>query len=349
MIATENFNKKIDGKDVSLYTLKNKHGMVAQITNYGGKIVSIIVPDRHKDFDDVVTGYDKIDDYINGDNSFGALIGRYGNRIANGQFELDGKTYTLAKNNGENHLHGGLKNFSNAMWEVISNETNDQKLTLHYFSKDGEEGFPGNLDVRVVYSLTDKNELVIDYYATTDKPTIVNLTNHAYFNLAGKDFPPVYDHELQIIAQQFVATKPDLIPLGEFWDVADTPMDFSSLSPIGKHINDDYEQLKFGGGYDQSFVLNNDDGKLIEYATVKDPKSGRMMICSTTEPGVQLYTANHFSGKPGKQGVKYNKHSAFCLETQHYPNSPNQPNFPSTTLTPDDMYKTTTIYKFSTF
>ncbi|MCL4151966.1 UNVERIFIED_CONTAM: hypothetical protein GTU68_029929 [Idotea baltica] len=349
MIATESFNKKIDGKDVSLYTLKNKHGMVVQITNYGGKIVSIIVTDRHGDFDDVVTGYDNIDEYISGDNSFGALIGRYGNRIANAQFELDGKTYKLAKNNGENHLHGGLENFSKKVWEMMSDNSDDQKLTLHYLSKDGEEGFPGNLDVRVVYSLTDKNELIIDYYATTDKTTIVNLTNHAYFNLAGNDFPPIYDHELQIIAEQYVATKPDLIPLGEFWNVADTPMDFRSFSPIGKHINDDYEPLKYGGGYDQSYVLKNDDGKLVEYATVKDPKSGRMMICSTTEPGVQLYTANHFSGKPGKGGVKYNKHTAFCLETQHYPNSPNQPNFPSATLTPDDMYKTTTIYKFSTF
>ncbi len=349
MTSKENFNKKIDGKDVSLYTLKNKGGMIVQITNYGGKIVSIIVPDRHGNFDDVVTGYDNIDEYIKGDNSFGALIGRYGNRIANGKFELNGETYTLVKNNGENHLHGGLKNFSNAVWEVNPEDTDDHKLTLHYLSQDDEEGYPGNLDVRVVYSLTEENELIIDYYATTDKTTIVNLTNHAYFNLAGEDFPLVYDHELQIKAKQFVVAKKDRIPTGELRDVVGTPMDFNSFLPIGKHINDDFDELTVSNGYDQCFALNNDAGNLIECATVKESTSGRMMICSTTEPGVQLYTANHFNGKRGKRGVKYNKHSAFCLETQHYPDSPNQPNFPSATLTPDEVYKTTTIYKFSTY
>lgn len=349
MIHRENFKTTIDGKSVALYNLKNTNGAIVQITNYGGKIVSIIVPDRDGNFDDIVTGYDNIDGYINGDNSFGATIGRYGNRIANGKFELDGVEYTLAKNNGKNHLHGGLKNFSNTVWDVQENETNDQKLTLHYVSKDGEEGYPGNLEVRVVFSLTNENELIIDYYATTDKTTIVNLTNHSYFNLAGGDFEAIYNHELQISATQFVPAAKDLIPLGELWDVANTPMDFNSPSPIGKRINEEYEQLKHGGGYDHNYVLNNEKGELIKYAEVYEQKSGRLMECLTTEPGVQLYTANHFNGSQvGKNGIKYNKQSAFCLETQHYPDSPNQPQFPSTVLTPDEMYKTTTIYKFGT-
>ncbi len=347
MIHRENFKTDIDGKSVDLYNLKNTNGAIVQITNYGGKIVSIIVPDRNGNFDDVVTGYDNIDGYINGDNSFGATIGRYGNRIANGKFELDGVEYTLAQNNGENHLHGGLKNFSNTVWDVQENETNDRKLTLHYVSKDGEEGYPGNLEVRIVFSLTDKNELIIDYYATTDKTTIINLTNHSYFNLAGGNFEPIYKHELQILAQQFVPGAEDLIPLGDLWDVANTPMDFNSPTPIGKRINEEYEQLKHGGGYDHTYVLNNEKGELIKYAEVYEPTSGRLMECLTTEPGVQLYTANHFNGSQvGKNGIKYNKQSAFCLETQHYPDSPNQPQFPSTVLTPDEMYKTTTIYKF---
>ncbi|MCK5103136.1 MAG: galactose mutarotase, partial [Cyclobacteriaceae bacterium] len=290
-----------------------------------------------------------IEGYINGDNSFGAIIGRYGNRIANGKFELEGKEYALAQNNGKNHLHGGLKNFSNTVWEVVKDETNTQKLTLHYVSVDGEEGYPGNLDVRVVYTLTDKNELIIDYYATTDKTTIVNLTNHSYFNLAGGNFDPVYNHELQISAKQFIPGAEDLIPLGELWEVENTPMDFNEFTAIGKRINEDYEQLKNGRGYDHTYVLDNEDGELINYAEVFEAKTGRLMECRTTEPGVQLYTANHFNGSQvGKNGIKYNKQSAFCLETQHYPDSPNQAQFPSTVLTPDEIYKTTSIYKFGT-
>lgn len=349
MIPRENFKTILDGKSVDLYNLKNRHGAVVQITNYGGKIVSIIVPDREGKFDDVVTGYDSIQGYLKGDNSFGAIIGRYGNRIANGRFELEGVSYSLAQNNGENHLHGGLRNFSNAVWDVMEEESNDQKLTLHYLSNDGEEGYPGNLEVRVVYSLTDKNELIIDYYATTDKTTIVNLTNHSYFNLAGGNFNPIYKHELQISAKQFVPGTEDLIPLGDLWDVDNTPMDFNSPTPIGKRIGEDYEQLKHGGGYDHTYVLNNEKGILIKYAEVSEAETGRTMECWTSEPGVQLYTANHLNGSQvGKNGVKYQKHAAFCLETQHYPDSPNQPQFPSTVLTPDEMYKTTTIYKFGT-
>ncbi|MCK5105478.1 MAG: galactose mutarotase, partial [Cyclobacteriaceae bacterium] len=214
MVNRDNFKTTIDGKSVDLYNLKNSSGVVVQITNYGGKIVSIIVPDRNGNFDDIVTGYENIEGYINGDNSFGATIGRYGNRIANGKFELEGTEYTLAQNNGKNHLHGGLRNFSNTVWEVIDEESNQQKLALHYLSKDGEEGYPGNLDVRVVFTLSEKNELIIDYYATTDKSTVVNLTNHSYFNLAGGNFNPIYNHELQISAKQFVPGSEDLIPLG---------------------------------------------------------------------------------------------------------------------------------------
>lgn len=347
MIKQENFNTTIDGKNVALYNLSNSNGLVVQITNYGGKIVSIIVPDRHGNFDDVVTGYDNIKGYIDGDNSFGATIGRYGNRIANGRFILDSTTYTLAQNNGKNHLHGGIKNFSNTVWDVLENETDDQKLTLYYLSKDGEEGYPGNLEVRVVFSLTNKNELILDYHATTDKTTIVNLTNHSYFNLAGANFEPIYKHDLQISATQFVAAAEDLIPLGELWDVANTPMDFRSPTPIGKGINAEYEQLKHGGGYDHTYVLNNEKGELITFAEVYEPKTGRIMECLTTEPGVQLYTANHFNGNQvGKNDVKYNNQSAFCLETHHYPDSPNQAQFPSTVLKPGEIYKSTSIYKF---
>jgi len=345
MMNQDNFKTTIDGKRVDLYNLKNSNGMVVQITNYGGKIVSIIVPDRTGNFDDVVTGYDNIEDYVNGNNSFGAIIGRYGNRIANGKFTLEEIEYKLEQNSGKNHLHGGLKNFSNAVWKVLEDET--QKLSLHYLSVDGEEGYPGNLDVRVVYTLTDKNELIIDYYATTDKTTIVNLTNHSYFNLAGGNFDPVYEHELKIIADKFVPGDAELIPLGEFWDVTNTPMDFNANFPIGKRIREDYGQLKIGGGYDHTYVLNNENGDLIKYAEVYEPSTGRTMECWTTEPGVQLYTANHFDGnKAGKKGMKYPRHGAFCLETQHYPDSPNQPQFPSTVLTPDEFYKTSSIYKF---
>ena len=341
------FDTIVDGKQVGLYTLENKNGMIVQITNYGGKIVTIIVPDRNDHYDDIVTGYDDIEGYLNGDNSFGAIIGRYGNRIANGTFTIDGETYTLAKNNGNNHIHGGRKNFSKAVWEVIADATDKQKLTLHYLSKDGEEGYPGSLDVRVVYSLTEKNELIIDYYATTDKATHVNLTNHSYFNLAGGDFDPVYNHELQISARQFVPGNSELIPTGELWDVADTPMDFNTPTPIGLRIDEDYEQLKYGKGYDHTYVLANEHDELIECATIYEPSTGRIMKCRTTEPGVQFYTANHFNGKQtGKNGIKYQKHSAFCLETQHYPNTPNQPNFPSTLLRPEEMYRSTTIFEF---
>ena len=349
MVNRDNFTTTIDGKHVDLYDLKNSNGVVVQITNYGGKIVSIIVPDKDGNFDDIVTGYDDLDGYINGDNSFGATIGRYGNRIANGKFNLDGIEYTLAQNNGKNHLHGGLKNFANSVWDVVEYEAQNKKLTLHYLSKDCEEGYPGNLDVKLVFTLSEKNELIIDYFATTDKKTIINLTNHSYFNLAGGNFQPIYEHELQISAKQFIPGDEGLIPLGELWEVANTPMDFNNSTAIGQRINDDYDQLKIGGGYDHTFVLGNDNKELIKYAEVTEPETGRTMECWTTEPGVQLYTGSHLNGsKAGKRGVIYQKHSAFCLETQHYPDSPNQPQFPSTILAPDRAYKTTSIYKFGT-
>lgn len=349
MIDRANFKKTVNGKQVDLYTLKNNQGMIVQITNYGGKVVSLIVPDGNGNFDDVVTGYDNIGDYQKGDNSFGATIGRFGNRIANGKFTLEGKEYTLAQNNGKNHLHGGIKNFSNSVWDVVDDETSDQKLTITYLSEDGEEGYPGNLDVRVVYTVTDKNELIIDYYASTDKTTVINLTNHSYFNLEGGSFEPVYDHELQIPASHFVASDEELIPSGEIWEVKDTPMDFNTSTPIGSRINKDYAALINGGGYDVTYVLDNESGELVKCGEVYAPKTGRLLECWTSEPGVHLYTSGHFNGSQvGKNGVVYKKHGAFCLETQHYPNSPNIPQFPSTTLTPDDMYKSTTVFKFGT-
>jgi aldose 1-epimerase len=347
IVDPKNFDTTIQDQKVGLYTLENKNGVIVQITNYGGKIVTIIVPDKNGNFDDVVTGYETIEGYLEGDGSFGAIIGRYGNRIAKGQFTIDGKSYELAKNNGNNHLHGGINNFSKKVWKVHEKESNRQKLTLSYFSKDGEEGYPGNLDVSVVYSLTDQNELLIDYHATTDKATHVNLTNHSYFNLAGGKFDPVYDHVVQINAKKFAPADKQLIPLGELWEVSNTPMDFRKPTSIGKHIHDDYEQLVLAGGYDHTFVLDNEEGKLMTYAYIYEPKTGRTMECLTAEPGVQFYTANHFNGKQrGKNGVSYQKHAAFCLETQHYPDSPNQPDFPSTLLMPEDVYHTTTVYRF---
>lgn len=347
IINSNNFKTTIDGREVALYTLQNKNGMIVQITNYGGKIVSLIVPDKNGKYDDVVTGYDNIEDYLKGEGSFGAIIGRYGNRIANASFVIDGITYELTRNSGNNHIHGGRKNFAKTVWDVSDAETNENKLTLLLRSADGEEGFPGNLDVRVVYSLTNENELIIDYYATTDKATHINLTNHAYFNLGGSDFKPVYDHRLQIHADTFVPANAELIPIGEVWPVAGTPMDFREFKPIGQDIHAEFEQLKIARGYDHTYVLDNENGALVKFAMVYEPTSGRMMECFTTEPGVQLYTANHFSGRQvGKRSVSYAQHTAFCLETQHYPDSPNQPQFPSTLLRPEQMYKTTTIYKF---
>ena len=345
-IKRENFQTVIDGKTTDLYTLKNSNDIIIKITNYGGKIVQILVPDRNGNLGDVVLGYETIDGFINGSPSMGALIGRYANRIAKGKFELNGKTYTLATNNGPNHLHGGVKGFRFKVWDA--KKIDDQKLELSYLSMDGEEGYPGNLIVKVTYTLTDDDELKIEYYAVTDKSTVLNLTNHAFFNLAGEGNGLVLDHELLINADFYTPTDDMNIPTGAINSVKDTPFDFTQTTKIGDRINDNNEQLKFGSGYDHNFILNKSDTPFAFAARIYEPTTGRTMKVFTTEPGIQLYTGNSLSDEDiGKAGKKYPARSAFCLETQHYPDSPNHANFPTTVLNPGEEFQSTTVYKFS--
>ena len=344
------WGKTADGQAVELYVLTNRSGAEAAITTFGGAVVWLKVPDRSGKLGDVVLGYDSVEGYETDKAHLGALIGRYGNRIAHAQFSLDGKTYTLAKNNGENSLHGGLKGFDKVVWTAKPLSTKDgQSLELSYLSKDGEEGFPGSLKVTVTYTLTDTNALRIMYHATTDKKTVVNLTNHSYFNLSGPGSGDILSTILQIEADKFTPVNASLIPLGELRDVTGTPFDFRKPTAIGARIEQDDEQLKLGHGYDHNFVLRRapqEKGETLAARAV-DPASGRVMEVWTTEPGVQLYTANFLDGVKGKGGVVYTRRSAFCLETQHFPDSPNQPNFPSVVLSPGATYHTVTTYKFS--
>ena len=346
----KSFGKTPDGQPVDLYVLTNKSGAEASITNYGGAVVSLKVPDRNGKLADVALGYDTAGGYVNDKSYFGALVGRYGNRIAHAQFVLDGKTYTLAKNNGENSLHGGIKGFNKAVWtaKILSTE-GGQSLELSYLSKDGEEGFPGNLKVSVIYTWTDADALQVEYSATTDKETVVNLTSHSYFNLAGQSSGDILGHLLMIQAEKFTPVDADLIPTGELRDVAGTPFDFRKATAIGARIDQDDEQLKLGGGYDHNFVLRRSADPVESLAArVVEPTTGRVMEVWTTEPGVQFYTGNFLDGKTaGKGGVAYPRRSAFCLETQHFPDSPNQPKFPSVVLKPGERYHTITTYKFS--
>ena len=345
------FGKTPDGQQIDLYVLTNKSGAEAAITTFGGAVVSLKVLDRNGKFADVVLGYDSGEGYVADKSFFGALVGRYGNRIGHAQFAIDGKTYTLAKNNGENTLHGGVKGFNKAVWSAKTvSAKGGHSLELSYLSKDGEEGFPGNLKVRVTYTLTDANALVIDYSATSDKKTVVNLTNHSYFNLAGQGSGDILGHQLMIAADMFTPVDAGLIPTGELRDVAGTPFDFRQSTAIGARINQDEEQLKIGGGYDHNFVLHPPmDRKEFLAARVTEPTSGRVMEVWTTEPGVQFYTGNFLDGKvTGKGGVAYAKRAALCLETQHFPDSPNQPKFPSAALNPGETYHTITTYKFTT-
>lgn len=339
---------KVDGTPVDLYTLTNDRGVQAQITNYGGIVVMLKVPDRGGELGDVVLGYDNLAGYIKQNPFFGSLVGRYANRIAKGKFSLDGKQYTLVQNNGENHLHGGTKGFDKRVWTAReASGKNGVGLVLTYTSKDGEEGYPGNLSVTVSYTLTNDNELKIDYAATTDKNTIINLTNHSYFNLAGKG--DVLGHEVMLNADQFTPVDKTLIPTGELKRVVGTPMDFTQSTSIGARINQAHEQLQFGGGYDHNWVLNKSAGPLSLAARVYEPTTGRVMEVYTTQPGVQFYTGNFLDGSiTGKGGQVYNKRHGFCLETQHFPDSPNKPNFPSVVLKPNEKYTQTTVYKFST-
>lgn len=337
-----------NGVAVDLYTLTNLNGVIVKITNYGGIVTSILVPDARGNLGDVVLGHDNVEAYVKKNPYFGCLIGRYGNRIARGKFKLNKKTYTLATNDGMNHLHGGLIGFDKVVWtaqEIIGENTVGLELT--YLSKDGEEGYPGNLAVKVVYSLTNDNTLLIDYEATTDKPTVVNLTNHSYFNLKDAGATPILDHELMLDADYYTPVDKTLIPTGELRAVAGTPFDFKTSTPIGARIAADDEQMKFGLGYDHNFVLNGTAGEIRFAGKVTEPTTGRIMEVYTTEPGIQFYSGNFLDGSiTGKNGTVYEYRHGLCLETQHFPDSPNQPKFPSTLLKPGETYKTTTSYKF---
>jgi len=349
-ITKESFGKTADGQSVDIYTLTNRHGMKARITNYGGIVVSLTAPDREGKYADVVLGYNDLDTYMKPPFPyFGALIGRYGNRIAKGRFTLDGVEYKLAVNNGENSLHGGLKGFDKVVWTGSeAKSTAGPALALSYLSKDGEEGYPGNLQVRVVYTLTNNDELKIDYHATTDKDTVLNLTHHGYFNLAGEGNGDILNHRLVIKASRFLPTDAGAIPTGELRPVAGTPFDFLTAKAIGSRINQDDEQIKIGNGYDHTWVINGLMGKLRQAAVAFEPTTGRVMEVWTTEPGVQFYTGNYLDGTAiGKSGKPYARRTGFCLETQHYPDSPNHPKFPTTTLKKGQAFNSTTIYKFS--
>ncbi|WP_340112063.1 aldose epimerase family protein [Maribellus mangrovi] len=345
-IPADNFKTEIDGKPVSLYTLKNSKGLLVQITNYGGKVVNLWTPDKNGNFGDIVLGFDNIESYENtGEIYFGSLIGRYGNRIAHGQFTIGDTTYQLAQNNGENGLHGGIKGYNNVVWDAT--QPDDHTLILTYLSPDGEEGYPGNLNVKVQYQLTDDNELKIEYWATTDKATPVNLTHHSFFNLKGAGEGTVNDHILEINADKYTPVDEGLIPTGELAPVEGTPMDFRTPTAIGERIDADFEQLKFGNGYDHNWVLNQAGDGLTSAAKVVEPASGRTMEVLTNEPGLQFYGGNFLDGTvTGKEGVPYVFRGAFCLETQHYPDSPNKPEFPSTILEPGDEYYSICVYKF---
>ncbi|HYM12418.1 MAG TPA: aldose epimerase family protein [Bryobacterales bacterium] len=343
------FGKLPDGTAADLYVLTNKNGVEAAITNYGGIVVSLKVPDRNGQLGDVVLGCDTLDEYLKGTPYFGAIIGRYGNRIGGGKFMLDGAAYTLARNDGENHLHGGIKGFDKVMWQAKDVSGNGApSLQLSYLSKDGEEGYPGNLSAQVVYTLTESNELKIDYTATTDKDTVVNLTNHSYFNLAGAGNGDILQHQLLLYAGRFTPVDAGLIPTGEIRSVKGTPFDFTQATAIGARIDQDDEQLKLGKGYDHNFALDSGGGSLAPAAQVYEPATGRLLEVSTTEPGIQFYTGNGLDGSiHGKGGKAYGRRSAFCLETQHFPDSPNKPAFPSTVLKPGNTYRSATVYKFS--
>ncbi len=350
-ITSKPFGQTADGKQVDIFTLTNNNGLVAQITNFGGIVTSLSVPGRDGKFADVVLGFDDLDGYINEHPYFGAIVGRVGNRIAKGKFTLEGKEYTLAINNRPNHLHGGLKGFDKVVWTSQAIETAEgPALRLMYTSPDGEEGYPGTLTCGVTYTLTNDNTLKIEYDAVTDKATPINLTHHSYFNLAGHDVGDILSHEVMINADNFTPTDKTLIPNGEIRDVEGTPMDFRTPTEIGARINNDKDQqIKFGGGYDHNWVLNNKDGQFALAATFYEKTSGRFMEVLTTEPGMQFYTGNFLDGSNvGKGGAVYKHRNGFCAETQHFPDSPNQPNFPTAILHPGQTYKQITAYRFST-
>ena len=343
------FGKTGDGQEVEIFVLKNQMGMEVSITNYGGAIVSLKVPDKSGRLADVVLGYDSLQGYITDKSYFGALVGRYANRIAHGTFKLNGSVFSIPRNDGDNALHGGIEGFNKKVWTArVVSGSEGQALELSYRSADGEEGFPGNLTVKVNYTLTAKNELKIDYSATTDKDTVVNLTSHSYFNLAGQGNGDILNHRLTIHAREFTPVNANLVPIG-LRSVEGTPFDFLQAQTIGSRIDQDDQQLKLARGYDHNWVLNAKGSHPLSLAAeVYEPNSGRAMEVWTTEPGLQFYTGNFLDGSfPGKEGKVYNRRTAFCLETEHFPDSPNHPEFPSTLLKPGQHFHSTTVYRFS--
>ena len=344
------FGRTPDDKLVEVVTLKNSAGIEARVLTYGGIILSLKTPDRDGAFDDIVLGFDDLAPYFTKSPYFGCLIGRYGNRIAGGKFTLDGKAYTLATNNAPNHLHGGVKGWDKVVWAATPfNNTDGVGVVLTYTSADGEEGYPGTVKATVKYTLNDENQLKVDYEATTDKPTVINLTQHSYFNLAGSKANDILQHALLINADQYTPVDKTLIPTGQLAPVDGTPFDFRKLTPIGARVNDANEQLTFGRGYDHNYVLTRNSTALSHAAKVVEPVTGRSLDIFTTEPGIQFYSGNFLDGTlTGKNGRTYGQRAGFCLETQHFPDSPNRPNFPSTVLRPGETYTTKTVFSFGT-
>ena len=347
-LSKKDFQKTVDGKEINLFLLTNSNGVEISVINFGGKIVSWLVPDRNGNWVDVVLGKTNIDDYMNDQEPyFGAICGRTANRIAGGRFFIEGREYNLAVNNGPNNLHGGIIGFNSVVWDA--RQPDEKTVELTYLSKDGEEGFPGNLHVTTVYHLTDDNALEISFEAVTDKTTIVNLTNHSYFNLSGEGDPYIGDHTLVINADYFLPTNDVAIPLGKPEGVEDTPLDFRTEQTIGGRIEEEFTQLIYGNGYDHNFILNRSGEGMAFCAKAVSPKTGIVLEVFTTEPGVQLYTGNYLDGSfVAKNGHRYPKRSAFCLETQHFPDSIHNPDFPTVILKPEDKFKSKTVFKLST-
>jgi len=349
MIEKTLYGKLSDGREIYQYTLTNKSGATLKVINYGAIVTSLTIPDRNGKFGDVILGYDSLQAYVDDKCFFGAIVGRYGNRIGKGKFKLDGKEYQVTVNEGENHLHGGKLGFNKVLWDARTmQDTAGSAIELTYVSTDGEEGYPGKVTLTVIYTLTDNNELKIEYKGTTDKTTVLNPTHHSYFNLSGSFNNTILDHVVMIDANAITPVDKSLIPTGKLLDVSKTPMDFRTPIAIGAHIDDDFEQLKIAGGYDHNWVLRNYDGKVRTVAEVYEPKSGRLMTVITDQPGIQFYSGNFLDGTGKGKGVTYQKRSGLCLESQCYPDSPNKPEFPSATLKPGEEYHQTTIYQFST-
>lgn len=350
-VTSSDFGQLPDGREVTLYTLENANGLVLKVMDYGAIVTELHVPDRDGVFADVVLGYDSLDPYLVKTPYFGAVVGRYGNRIAQGRFELDGKAYQITVNDGENHLHGGNRGFDKVLWDSQALEEDDRAaVILTYTSPDGEEGYPGTLESTITYTLNNEDEFVVTYTATTDKPTVVNLTQHSYFNLRGQGQGSILDHELILNASHYTPVDSGLIPTGEIAPVEGTPMDFRAARPIGSRIEADFQQLAYGKGYDHNWVLDTQPGaELNRAARLYDPDSGREMEIWTEEPGIQFYSGNFLDGTLiGKDDTVYHFRYGLCLETQHFPDSPNKADFPSTRLNPGEVYSTRTVHRFST-